>query len=138
MSTLIDKGKRPEELIDPNTMTDYGKMKRLIEIDQMDSKRLNIIHGIAENGFLYAHLVSHFPAERILEFSNFVSLLYYYGMLTIGGVRGASLKLIIPNNNVRMQYYQYCWMSIKRSMPCRFLICKQPMTVQPLTATGAR
>ena len=107
MSTLIDKGKRPEELIDPNTMTDYGKMKRLIEIDQMDNKRLNIIHGIAENGFLYAHLVSHFPAERILEFSNFVSLLYYYGMLTIGGVRGASLKLIIPNNNVRMQYYQY-------------------------------
>ena len=36
-----------------------------------------------------------------------VSLLYYYGMLTIGGVRGESLKLIIPNNNMRIQYYQY-------------------------------
>lgn len=28
-------------------------------------------------------------------------------MLIIGGVRGESLKLIIPNNNVRIQYYQY-------------------------------
>jgi hypothetical protein len=28
-------------------------------------------------------------------------------MLTIGGVRGATTKLIIPNNNVRKQYYDY-------------------------------
>jgi len=42
-----------------------------------------------------------------MDYDNFVSLLYYYGMLTIGGVRGESLKLIIPNNNVRIQYYQY-------------------------------
>jgi hypothetical protein len=32
-------------------------------------------------------IVSHFPAERIMDYDNFVSLLYYYGMLTIGGVR---------------------------------------------------
>ena len=38
---------------------------------------------------------------------NFVSLLYYYGMLTITGIRGELLKLSIPNNNVRIQYYQY-------------------------------
>jgi hypothetical protein len=36
-----------------------------------------------------------------------VSLLFYYGMLTIGGVFGAKQKLIIPNNNVRKQYYDY-------------------------------
>lgn len=28
-------------------------------------------------------------------------------MLTITGVRGARLKLGIPNNNVRLQYYEY-------------------------------
>ena len=107
MSTLIDKGKRPKEMIDPNTMTDYGKLKRLIKIDKTEGKRTEIIHSIAENGFIKAHIVSHFPAERMMEFGNFVSLLYYYGMLTIGGVIGERLKLIIPNNNVRLQYYQY-------------------------------
>ena len=107
LSTLIDKGKRPKEMIDPNTMTDYGKLKRLIKIDKTEGKRTEIIHNIAENGFIKAHIVSHFPAERMMEFGNFVSLLYYYGMLTIGGVVGERLKLIIPNNNVRLQYYQY-------------------------------
>ena len=107
MSTLVDTGYRPDDLVDPNTMTDYGKLKRLIEIDNMEESRLQIIHEIAEKGFTYGTLVSHFPAERIMDYDNFVSLLYYYGMLTIGGVRGESLKLIIPNNNVRIQYYHY-------------------------------
>ena len=107
MSTLIDTGKRPKSMVDPNTMTDYGKLKRLIEIDNMEEYRLHVIHEIAEKGFIYGTLVNHFPAERIMDYDNFVSLLYYYGMLTIGGVRGESLKLIIPNNNVRIQYYQY-------------------------------
>lgn len=43
----------------------------------------------------------------MMEFGNFLSLLYYYGMLTIGGVEGELLKLTIPNNNVRLQYYHY-------------------------------
>ena len=107
MSTLVDTGKKPDELIDPNTMTDYGKLKRLIRIDKTEGKRTEIIHNIVEEGFIKARVVSHFPAERMMEFGNFVSLLYYYGMLTIGGVVGERLKLIIPNNNVRLQYYQY-------------------------------
>ena len=107
MSNLIAQGQRPKELIDPNTMTDYGKLKRLIEIDKLESERLGVIHDIAENGFIYGQIVSHFPAERIMEYGNFVSLLYYYGMLTIGGVEGELLKLTIPNNNVRLQYYHY-------------------------------
>ena len=107
MSTLVDTGKKPDELIDPNTMTDYGKLKRLIRIDKTEGKRTEIIHNIVEDGFIKARVVSHFPAERMMEFGNFVSLLYYYGMLTIGGVIGERLKLIIPNNNVRLQYYQY-------------------------------
>ena len=107
LSTLVDTGSKPKDMVDPNTMTDYGKLKRLIRIDKTEGKRTEIIHSIAEKGFMKARLVSHFPAERMMEFGNFVSLLYYYGMLTIGGVVGDRLKLIIPNNNVRLQYYQY-------------------------------
>ncbi len=107
MSTLVDTGYRPEDLVDPNTMTDYGKLKRLIEIDNMEENRLRIIHEITEKGYIQGILVSHFPAERIMDYDNFVSLLYYYGMLTIGGVEGELLTLTIPNNNVRLQYYRY-------------------------------
>ena len=107
MSNLIGLGNRPKELVDPNTMTDYGKLKRLIEIDKLEGERLNVIHDIAEHGYIYGQIVTHFPAERMMEFGNFISLLYYYGMLTIGGVEGELLRLSIPNNNVRLQYYHY-------------------------------
>ena len=126
MSNLVDTGRRPKELIDPNTMTDYGKMKRLIEIDKLEGERLNIIHDIAEDGFIYGQVVSHFPAERMMEFGNFISLLYYYGMLTIGGVEGELLKLIIPNNNVRLQYYHYLldeYQSIASANLSRLSLC---------------
>ncbi|GJG66736.1 ATPase AAA [Prevotella lacticifex] len=107
MNNLIGLGSRPKELVDPNTMTDYGKLKRLIEIDTLEGERLNVVHDITEQGYVYGQIVSHFPAERMMEFGNFLSLLYYYGMLTIGGVEGELLKLTIPNNNVRLQYYHY-------------------------------
>ena len=107
MSSLTNRGRRPKDLIDPNTTTDYGKLKRLITIDKTEGRRIGIIHDIADKGFVKEQLVSHFPAERMMEFGNFVSLLYYYGMLTIGGIIGDRLKLVIPNNNVRFQYYRY-------------------------------
>lgn len=37
----------------------------------------------------------------------FISLLFYYGMLTIKDTFGDQLILGIPNNNVRKQYYNY-------------------------------
>ena len=107
MSALVGTGRPPMDSVDPNTMTDYGKLRRLIEIDQMSKERVGTIHKIAEDGFIYGQIVSHFPAERIMEYGNFVSLLYYYGMLTIGAVEGELLTLTIPNNNVRLQYYHY-------------------------------
>ena len=126
LSNLIGLGQRPDEIVDPNTMSDYGKLKRLIKIDKTEGKRIEIIHDIAEKGFIKARLVSHFPAEKMMEFGNFVSLLYYYGMLTIGGVEGELLKLTIPNNNVRLQYYHYLldeYQSISRVNTTELSLC---------------
>ena len=38
---------------------------------------------------------------------NFVSLLYYFGMLTISGMYEGKTKLTIPNQVVREQIYTY-------------------------------
>ena len=107
LNRIIQTGKSPREMIDPNTRTDYTKMKKLIQLDKLDGNRLGLIHEIAENGYTYGELVESFPAEDLTRPQMFVSLLFYYGMLTIGGMFGAKVKLIIPNNNVRRQYYGY-------------------------------
>ena len=107
LNRVMQTGESPEQMIDPNTKTDYAKMRRLIQIDALDNYRRNIIHEVTEKGFIIAELKESFDASRLIDRENFISLLFYYGMLTIGGVRGARLRLIIPNNNVRLQYYDW-------------------------------
>ena len=94
-------------MIDPNTRTDYNKMKKLIQLDRLDGNRKGILRKIAEEGSIVATLFNTFPAKDIIDPEIFPSLLFYYGMLTITATRGNYLVLSIPNNNVRQQYYEY-------------------------------
>ena len=104
---LITSGYAPEDMLDVNTKTDYKKMKRLVELDGMGEKQQSLIRHLATEGTTIGTIITSFPAERIYDKRNFLSLLYYYGMLTIGGARGSQLILKVPNNNVRKQYYEY-------------------------------
>ena len=103
----IDGGDAPKQMIDPNTMMDYGKMKKLLQLDRLDGDRKGIIRAIAETGQVIAPLVETFSAYRLIDPQIFTSLLFYYGMLTIIGTRGDKMIFGIPNNNVRKQYYGY-------------------------------
>lgn len=103
----ITLGKSPEQMIDPNTRTDYNKMKKLIQLDRLDGDRKGVLRRITEEGQIITDLVTTFPATEITNPEIFPSLLFYYGMLTITGTRGQRVVLSIPNNNVRKQYYEF-------------------------------
>ena len=107
LRNYMDAGCPPEEMIDPNTRTDYGKMKKLLQFDKRDGERKGIIRKIAEEEQIVTQLYESFSAYQIPKAEIFPSLLFYYGMLTIKGTRGSKLILGIPNNNVRKQYYGY-------------------------------
>ena len=107
LRNYMDAGCPPEEMIDPNTRTDYGKMKKLLQFDKLDGERKGIIRKIAEEEQIVTNLYESFSAYQIPKAEIFPSLLFYYGMLTIKGTRGSKLILGIPNNNVRKQYYGY-------------------------------
>ena len=107
LRNYIDRGEAPKQMIDPNTMTDYNKMKKLLLLDKLDGDRKGIIRTIAETGQIVTTLEETFPASRLTNPQTFTSLLFYYGMLTIKDTFGDMLILGIPNNNVRKQYYGY-------------------------------
>ena len=113
LNNVIRMGEAPEQMVDNNTRTDYTKMLRLLLFDQMEKNedeqgpRRSALYKIAQDGEIHRSVKSSFPADRIADSDNFVSLLFYYGMLTYGEPDGAMSRLIIPNNNVRKQYYDY-------------------------------
>ena len=107
LRNYMSEGEPPKRMLDPNTKTDYSKMKKLLQLDRLDGDRKGVLMTIAERGEILGNIEESFPAKALTDPDIFISLLFYYGMLTIKDVRGTKLLLGIPNNNVRVQYYEY-------------------------------
>ena len=101
------KGKVPDNMVDVNIRTDYNKLRMLIRKDRGFEHDASIIQHIVETGGITAELKDYFPSETITDPDNFVSLLYYFGMLTIAGARRGKTVFQIPNQVVREQIYGY-------------------------------
>ena len=107
LRNYVNNGHAPKNMLDPNTKTDYSKLKKLIQLDRLDGDRKSVLMQVIEEGQILADLYTSFSAMEMTDPEVFPSLLFYYGMLTIKGSRGSRLVLGIPNNNVRKQYYSY-------------------------------
>ena len=110
LSSQVQKHRAPDEMVDKNIRTDYSKLKMLARIDHdttYEGSRMSTIEEIAATGEIMVDLHTPFPAERVADIDNFRSLLYYYGLLTMCGTRGDRLKMCIPNNCVREQYFGF-------------------------------
>ena len=126
LQSLVFSGKPPRELIDHNVRIDYGKLRHLVQIDRQladraaapasaasaeGAARLNgnfsRLRSIIETGEEVAAIQTSFPAEGLLRQDNFVSLLYYLGLLSFAGEREGRPLLKIPNRTVRQLMYGY-------------------------------
>ena len=97
----------PDHMIDENIRTDYNKLRMLIRRDKEFAHDASIIQQLVQQGYITGELKSGFPAELIGNPDNFVSLLFYFGMITINGTREGKTKFIIPNEVVREQLFTY-------------------------------
>ena len=100
-------GQLPDKMLDPNIRTDYNKLRMLIRKDKGFQHDASVIQQIVETGAISADLKDHFPSEGITDPDNFVSLLYYFGLLTIAGRHRDETIFRIPNQVVREQIYGY-------------------------------
>ena len=107
LKSFLLNGREPADMIDPNAKTDYAKLDRIVRLDKIEGDRKGVLLEIAQNGFTYGRVKRSFPANQLTDPNMFKSLLFYYGMVTIKGMRGAQCILGIPNKNVREQYYNY-------------------------------
>ena len=104
----IDNGGRiPDDMLDENIRVDYNKLRMLIRKDKEFAHDASIIQTLVSQGFVTGELKKGFPAENIADSNNFVSLLYYFGMVTIGGTYMGDTKFVIPNEVVREQIFSY-------------------------------
>ncbi|MEQ8192667.1 MAG: AAA family ATPase, partial [Candidatus Eremiobacterota bacterium] len=103
--------KTPRDMLDHNIKTDYKKLKYLIITDIEGRYRVNgnfdKLKKILEEGQIESDIVRSFSVDRIINPENFISLLYYFGLLTINGIHRGKPVLTIPNEVIRQLYYEY-------------------------------
>ena len=97
----------PKRMLDENIRVDYNKLRMLIRKDKEFAHDASIIQTLVSEGYVTGELKEGFPAEDIANNDNFVSLLYYFGMVTIGGTEMGDTKFVIPNEVVREQIFSY-------------------------------
>jgi hypothetical protein len=101
----------PDELIDRNVRVDYGKLRHLITVDREKGRETNgnftKLNEIVREGAVRANIVKGFSVKELTNRDNFVSLLFYLGLLTVSGQERDQLRLAIPNETVKRLYYEY-------------------------------
>lgn len=101
----------PRNLIDKNVKIDYGKLRYLILVDQAKGKTTNgnfdRLKEIIEKGEITAEIQEGFPLEKLPSRENFVSLLFYFGLLTIKAAGVTDVVMQVPNETTRRLFYDY-------------------------------
>ncbi len=107
IDSFILSGCMPDNLIDQNVKTDYSKLRHLIMLDRELNGNFGKLKEIIEDNEISSTINISFPVEEILYPENFISLLYFLGLLTIDDEREESVLLKIPNETIKRLFYGY-------------------------------
>ena len=97
----------PDNLIDANVRIDYGKLRHLLTVGRQLNGNFDLLREVIAEGRADCEIVDSFPLERLAERENFLSLLHYFGLLSIRGATVETPRLGIPNQTVRRLMYGY-------------------------------
>ncbi len=108
LNNYLQKKRPPSDMLDRNIRTDYSKLRHFIRIDKMQEEGRSVITRLIDTGEVNGNVIKDsFPAENLADPGNFVSLLYYFGLLTYDRVEYGETIMKVPNLAVREQIYSY-------------------------------
>ena len=99
--------KYPAQMLDPNIMPDYQKIKKLFRVVDMEEK-YEVLRAILEQGEISTRLIYQFTFEQPFDKMSFTNLLYYLGNLTLKGKSEYGIPIfIIPNYVIKDIFWQF-------------------------------
>ena len=108
----IANQRRPNELIDHNIRIDYGKLRHLLVVSRRARQpelngNFDLLRHIVADERANSRISDSFPLERLTERENFLSLLHFFGLLSIRGTARGMPVLGIPNQTVKHLLYGF-------------------------------
>ena len=97
----------PTYLIDTNVRIDYGKLRHLLVTGRQLNGNFDLLRDVIGEEQADTRIQPSFPLKQLTDEENFLSLLHYFGLLSIRDARGVMPTLAIPNQTVKRLMYGY-------------------------------
>ena len=101
------KGRYPTEMLDSNIITDYQKIRNIFLIDAGEIDRLEILDNLVKVGTIDFQLTRIFNLAHQFNDDDFLSLLFYMGLLTFKEALSSDWRFQIPNYVIKKLYFEY-------------------------------
>jgi Predicted AAA-ATPase/PD-(D/E)XK nuclease superfamily len=97
----------PEEMLDANIMTDYRKIRNIFKIGGDELGKFELLEELVKIGHIDFPLTRIFNLEHDFNQDDFLSLLFYMGMLTVKEPLSSDWRFEIPNYVIKKLYFEY-------------------------------
>ncbi len=116
VKSLILTGEPPRNMVDLNVRTDYSKLRYLVYTNQKLNGNFSILQELFGKGYITAlELKDSFSAFELRKSNNFISLLYYLGLITIDKYYRGRLYFKIPNQTIQRIMAEYIQQALEES-----------------------
>lgn len=119
LKSLEFSGCPPEELMDKNIVANYGKIEHLLRL-QNNIYFEEMLSDILTFGKIKGSLTTSFNLEKHFKKNDLISLLYYFGYLTIDGCTSNGIMYRIPNEVMKKVYTEF-FLDLLEDMQIRVL-----------------
>jgi hypothetical protein len=101
LQALTQRGEEPDELIDLNVRSDYGKIRFLVQTDRQLNGNFSVLNGLLATGRVEAFaLADGFSAFELRRQEYFISMLFYLGLISIENYEMLQYTFKIPNQTI--------------------------------------
>jgi hypothetical protein len=99
--------KYPEVMLDTNVISDYRKVRNIFKIGGEEDSKFELLESLVEDGCIDFPLTRLYNLEAEFTPDDFLSLLFYMGMLSFREVSDIGWRFEVPNYVIKKLYFEY-------------------------------
>jgi hypothetical protein len=97
----------PDDMLDSNIITDYRKVRNIFQIGNGESDRFALLDELVKVNYIDFTLTRIFNIDERFNDDDFLSLLFYMGLLTVKEAKDSDWRFVIPNYVIKKLYFEY-------------------------------
>jgi Predicted AAA-ATPase/PD-(D/E)XK nuclease superfamily len=97
----------PDDMLDSNIITDYRKVRNIFQIGNGESDRFALLDELVKLNYIDFTLTRIFNIDERFNDDDFLSLLFYMGLLTVKEAKDSDWRFVIPNYVIKKLYFEY-------------------------------